>query len=388
MTSIPASSSLQTSFPYLDPTVLMTLSFGGHNYQIFAYIEENNGIKTYLSSHTDPQAIAKIRDLTLGLLDAHDLRRQSLNEAPYDLKRLDAKGLTKADNTTISHDFLIQPLSPVVADQMTNAISSTGHPIQASTVKANDVWVSMEEIIRREMGRPNQSVQCPTSTNLPTSNSSTSSQPPMSQPLSQLSNSTLSQNSINVGPNSNNQTQIQIPSYQKPITASDLDLHSVNFDDPNWYEDLPERQKLRIVTDILSCRCPVGGIYQKVWNLFGAKARAQSTYVSTLLKHEKIVLSEHCEMLPSRIPPTLRQQASQFIETFYQARDQETLKKEIRVFMEKEFERKEQLLKYLREQAIAEGFVIENLDREWAQYHYLENTYRFIQALARWLDNE
>ena len=55
--------------------------------------------------------------------------------------------------------------------------------------------------------------------------------------------------------------------------------------------------------------------------------------------------------------------------------------------MKKEFERKEELFQCIREQAEAEGVIIADWDAHWAQNHFLDSNYRFVQALARWLDN-
>ncbi len=403
MTSITSTSILTPPKTYpacTDPGYVMTLTLGDSDYQVFAYIEGENGTKNYLPSTCEPQAFEKIRGLTWGLLNAHDSRRSSLNEAPYEIKAVDARGLVKADGTSVSHDFLIQPVSTLVANQVASAISLAGHPMQAAAVKAQDVWTTMEEIIRREMDRPAQPVQLGTSTttNSPTSNftppssmspaSTPLSQPITTQPLpeSQTSDQNPELHSSNT-PTSTDSPLIQPPLYRAPITATDLNLRGFNFDEANWYERISDRTKLRIVTDILENRCPVGGVYEKVWKLFELKVRNNpSSNIIGLLAQEKTRLSMRCRILPSLIPPLIRREAGQLIDAFHQDLEEEALQEKILSLMEKEFERKEQLFDCIHEQAEAEGIVIEDWDRKWAQYHYIENTHRFVQALARWLD--
>jgi len=93
-------------------------------------------------------------------------------------------------------------------------------------------------------------------------------------------------------------------------------------------------------------------------------------------------LKIQCNNLPSPILHPIRRQANAIINS-----SEEDLQVQIREFMTEEFERKEELYQCIREQAEAEGIAIEASDRGWAQNHALENTHRFVQGLARWLDN-
>jgi hypothetical protein len=417
-TSTPVLTPPKTYPACTDPGYVMTLMLGGSDYQVFAYIEGENGTKNYLPSTCSPEVFEKIRGLTWGLLNAHDSRRSSLNEKPFEMKAVNARGLNKADGTTVSHDFLIQPVSTLVADQMASAISLAGHPMQAAAVKAQDVWTTMEEIIRREMGLPTQPVQLGTtsSTNPPTPHlpppSSTPSTPtrpsppsitppasqtqlnltgptPSSPPLmAQQSSQISTQNPHLISSNSpESNSGVQLPPYRGPITATDLNLRGFKWDQSDWYERIPDRTKLRIVTDILENRSPVGGIYEKVWKMFEVKVCNQpSSTILGLLDQEKKRLSIRCRALPSPILPTIRREAAQIIAAFHQGLEEEALQEKMLLLMEKEFERKEQLFDCIRQQAEAEGVVIEGWDRRWAQYHYIENTHRFVQALTRWMD--
>ncbi len=100
------------------PGHVCTLALKSGNYKVYVYIQETDGTKTYLPANFDPQSFEKVRSLTWGLLNAHDAQRQSLNEAPYELKGMNTQGLIKKDDTMVSHDFLIQPTNSLIADQM------------------------------------------------------------------------------------------------------------------------------------------------------------------------------------------------------------------------------------------------------------------------------
>src|ERR1700722_13769302 len=134
------------------PGYITTICFGGTNYHVSAYSEEGNGNKRYLPVNCDQQSFEKIKNLTSGLLNAHEAHRVALKEAAYALKASDSQGLIKLDNTTVSHDFFIEPISSPLANQMANAVSLPDHPLQASAVKAQDVWNALEGIIRGEIG--------------------------------------------------------------------------------------------------------------------------------------------------------------------------------------------------------------------------------------------
>lgn len=231
--------SSSTQYPACaEPGYVTTLTVGGRVYQIFACIEEPNGTKNYLPSNCNPQTFEKIQSLTSGLINAHEARRQSLNEAPYDLKMLDVRGLMKADNTLVSHDFLIQPVSLLIADQMASAISLAGQPMQAPAVKAIDIWTTMEELIQNEIGGTSRPAQLPIQ-NIPTPSSplptSTNSTPPETdQPLDPhtppppaSTNSTRAETNQHTPaspppPLSNESAPLSTP--RKWITASEPDL--------------------------------------------------------------------------------------------------------------------------------------------------------------------
>jgi hypothetical protein len=395
--------SSSTQYPACaEPGYVTTLTVGGRVYQIFACIEEPNGTKNYLPSNCNPQTFEKIQSLTSGLINAHDARRQSLNEAPYDLKMLDVRGLMKADNTLVSHDFLIQPVSLLIADQMASAISLAGQPMQAPAVKAIDIWTTMEELIQNEIGGTSRPAQLPIQ-NIPTPSSplptSTNSTPPETdQPLDPhtppppaSTNSTRAETNQHTPaspppPLSNESAPLSTP--RKWITASEPDLQGLDLDGDDGYSQIPG-----IITEIVENRClSRGGDYEKVWKFCETRVKSKLGYDSTSVVEALLVVKElkdlKDQMLCCRdnrlaIHPDIRQEASELIAAFYNHLD---VQKKIILFMQKEFAFKEQLLYRIGEQAAAEGVVIEKECREWAELHYLENSRRFVLALTSWLD--
>jgi hypothetical protein len=393
MTSI----SNQNQIPFsaaLEPGYVSTVSLKSGNYKIFVYIEQADGSKTYLPPHFDAQTLEKVKNLTVGLLNAHDTRRLSLNEDPYDIQALDASGLIKKDNSVISHDFLIQPVSIELANQMTDDLTLLGKTAEASTIKATDLWCTMEEVIRGGMNGSIVSNSVPE--NPPVNTASTSSTVNQGEPLPPSSNpSTSSQESPS--PANSNATPQPIPAPKLP-TSIDLDLEGHDLSQPNWYEDLDAPLKLRIIHEVALGRSPKDGVYEKIWNHFVAKALelrqsnpASTANVFTLLEREQKRLSKRCRQkykTTTRIPYPTRQKAENIYEAYMHKHADFELKEKINAFMLKEFEHKEELFQRLREQADAEEVQIADWDRDWAKYHYNDDSRRFVQAVARWLDND
>ncbi len=378
MATTPISQSLSNPSPSANQGYLMNLSLGGTDYKIYAYFQDSNGVKTYLPTTLDSQNLEKIRNLTWGLFNAHDCRRKSLNEAPYEIKTLDARGLIKSDNSIVSHDFNIAPISPpFFTNQMVDSLSRAGRPIQASAIKAQDIWNTLEEVLRREAGQNHS----PNPARMDTATTNPISQPPISNssppPISTL---TPPQ------PSNPNPVQQPPPTYRPPLNSVDLDLRDLDYNQQNWYDQIPAPQKLRIINDILAFRTPGGGIYERVWNRF-AQLATPSVSTLQLMEQEKTRLVRTLLHAPSQIPREIRSQANQIIESFHRSLPQSQLRDLVEALIRQEFERKQELFQRIREQAIAEGTVIEGWDRDWAQHHYLDDDRRFIQALAGWLDN-
>ncbi len=376
-----------------EPGYIMTLRLGSNDYQIFAYTRNGDGTKNYLPSSCNPQVFERIRGLTWGLINAHEARRASLNEAPFEINTINTSGLKKRDNNCASHDFLIQPLSSVTADQMASAITLAGQPMQAGAVKAQDVYNTLNQTYRQALGQtPHHQQLSPPPPVSTTPLAQT--QPP--QPNSQVPDPAALAHPSTPQPQTVSQIPAPpppleapvIPLYRSPVTATSLNLPGLPSEQQDWYDRIPPRSKLRIVTDILDGRFSQGGIYEKVWKLFESKVPGQPPFaIVDLLTREKRQLALHCRTLPSPIPAAIRHEANQIITAFQQHLVEEAIQEKIVTLMEKEFERKEELFQCIQQQARAEGVVIEDWDRQWAQFHFIENTYRFAQALARWLDN-
>ncbi len=377
--------------PSKDPGYLMTVSLGGRDYQIFAYTTNSNGQKKYLPSNCDPQSFERIRSLTWGLLNAHEARRASLNEPVFQINTITPAGLARTNNTLASHDFLIQPYSQQTADQMASAITLVGQPMQAAAVKVQDVWNTLENTVRQEMGRTPNPVNLPATTPSPPISTPPPSQPvqpsspaPASPPSPQPPSAPPAPAPVTTPPPPSPATTI----YKPAVTATTLNLKDLPLEQRDWYERIPDRAKLRIITDILEVRGYSGGVHEKVWKLFESKVPGQHpSAVVDLLTREQRQLDVRCRAMPSPIPISIRQEAEQLLEAFHQEVAEEALQDKILSLMQKEFARKEQLFQCVREQAVAEGVAIEDWDIQWAQYHFIESNYRFAQALARWLDN-
>lgn len=91
--------------------------------------------------------------------------------------------------------------------------------------------------------------------------------------------------------------------------------------------------------------------------------------------------------LRSEIAPIDRSKAEELIFMYHLASPPRPINTLIEEFMTRHFNEKAALLAYLYKQAIAEGVGIAEWDHRWAEFHYADNTHRFVQALTRWLDN-
>jgi hypothetical protein len=376
-----------------EPGYLMTLRLGSHDYKIFAYTTNGHGQKKYLPSNCDPQSFERIRSLTWGLLNAHEARRAALNEPAFQINTITSKGLARTNNTLASHDFLIQPHSQLTADQMASAITLAGEPMQAAAVKAQDVWNTLEKTVRQEMGRPANPIDLSSTTvTPPVSTTSPTTQPilpppspaPVPPPSSPPPSASPAPAPVTTPPAPAPATTI----FKPAVTATTLNLKDLPLEQRDWYERIPDRAKLRIITDILEIRGYSGGVHEKVWKLFESKVPGQRPVaIIDLLTREQRQLDVRCRAMPSAIPISIRQEGEQFLDAFHQEVADEALQEKILSLMQKEFARKEHLFQCIRQQAVEEGVAIENWDEQWAQYHFIESNYRFAQALARWLDN-
>ena len=376
ITTTPAAN---TSVPTTDPGHIMTVSLGGKTYKAVAYYTDASGVKTELQFNTDPQTMAKIKALTQGLLDAHEARRVASHTPHVDMKGLIREGLSRADSSIVSHDFAIQPFSLQIAGQMARELSDSRFTFQDSTVKAIDVWNRLEETITRSSSPY-------TPPPAAAAGSSVTPQPP-TPPIA--------------GTNAQAGTPPTVPASPPPSLirrySPELDLPGLDFNKADWYETLPIRQKYRIVNDIVEARAPGGRIYEKVWMVFqsrvqqsqqiGQPAGNVSVQVMKLLERERRALKTEVERSLSIISQGIRSKADRIITTFHTLYPEQPVEQLIQEFMQQEFARKEILLRYIYEHAIAEQVRIEDWDHQWAQNHYCDDSHRFVQALARWLDN-
>lgn len=376
------------------PGYISTVSLRSGRYKVFAYTLNPDGSRTYLPDNCDPQTMEKVRTLVSGLLNAHDSKCQQSNEPPFEIRGMDSRGLIKQDNTLVSHDFTIQPYSQQIADQMANSLNLYGRPCPAASIKAQDLWNTLDDAVRTGINTPalyshpspSANPSQPTPSPMGSIPSSSSLQPTPSPagitPSSPLQPTPSSANAPNHPP----QTPVTPPPCTIPPTSIDQDLANIDLQQPNWYEQIPLRTKLRIVRDVSKGRSPLGGVYEKVWNHF---IPPQGNGVLTALANEEKRLAREARRLPSAIPSAIRQKAESIYDFFKtDPLNGSALKQKIHSLIGSDFPHKEQLYRRVRQQALAEGKRIEEGDQQWAQNHYADDPRLFVQALARWLDND
>ncbi|MBS0604304.1 MAG: hypothetical protein JSS60_04610 [Verrucomicrobia bacterium] len=393
------SSSIRAERGYID-----TVSLRSGEYKVYAYVLAPDGSKIYLPDNCDRQVREKLRTLSWGLLNAHDKKSQSLGETSLEIKGIDSSGLIKSDNAVISHDFTIQPIDQNIAEQMARTLTLSGQSIQASAIKAQDVWNAFEEVVRTSISASPISNPARIDTTTTPSSTTTSTHPSTSQPpaphttqTSPPTPPTTSNPTHTPTPIPPSLTPIPTPLSTLPPTSIDLDLRGVDLQQPNWYETLPLRLKYRIVSEVEQGRSPLGGVYFKVWQHFETKVReillrnpSSKVTLLTLLESEKNRLARECGRLnpASSIPRSIRQQAEKVYDAYMKRRSDSQVTDDINALMCKEFDRKEELFQRIRQQAEAERIVIAAWDRDWAKNHFADDPRRFVQALARWLDND
>lgn len=357
--------------PAQDPGFLMNMDINGGSYKLIAFVQEANGTKTYLPDTLNPQALEKVKELAWGLFNAHDSRRKSLKEDAYAIHGIDARGLIKKDNTVISHDFTLSPVTPpTFPNQMAETLTRVGRPMQPAALKAKDIWDGLSDFVQKERG--NRSPSTTSSSSAPSSTTATST--------SSASSSTSTSSAQTPNPPAPPVVSFDLPPAGYPVTSTHLDLRGLRFDTPNWYDQIPPRVKLRIVDDCLNIRAPSGGVWAKVWNHFNNGTAP----VLERLREEKQRLEGTCRTVPTQITPFIRRQSEQLIDAHRRPVSNFELIGQINNLMGQDFPRKDELYDYIRQQAQAEGFHI----HDWARQHFLEDSRHFVQALSRWLDNQ
>ena len=128
---------------------MFSLPVGGTQYGVRAYYQDINGKKTYLPAAIDAHVRSQLQELALNLCSAHDYLRNSKKQAPYVIQTLESAGLRTTDHRLVDHDFNIATVDPSFADQTAASLVQAGHPpIEASAVKAIDIWNTMEALLR------------------------------------------------------------------------------------------------------------------------------------------------------------------------------------------------------------------------------------------------
>ena len=167
---------------------------------------------------------------------------------------------------------------------------------------------------------------------------------------------------------------------------------AIDFNQANWYAELPPRRKLKMVKDVLN----ISGdneINKKVWKHFENLRGSTKTTITKLLEKERDRLILECQTLPFNISPIIRSLAELLIEDFYRDTPSEKFQEKINDLMARDFSDteeksvyfKKELFQHIYNQAIAKGIKIEPTDYNWAGEHYADDHRLFVKGLERWL---
>jgi hypothetical protein len=191
---------------------------------------------------------------------------------------------------------------------------------------------------------------------------------------------------------------------QRPIIRFDLD--AINFSEPNWYELIPYRHRLRLINVLLEKKeknnFSFTGIYKNIyaylqsvltstspfWKFHIEEVRKNSEVdpYRTTLEAEKELLTKTIAALSVKIPPAKQQLTEEIIcnpisnnevkkVTFFNNLD--------------EVQRGGVLQCFIERPEMVDFAAMGDLALEWAKVNYYEQQYHdvFVRALEDWLDN-
>jgi hypothetical protein len=343
-----------SSKAHVEPGYVSTVSVKGKRYKIFVYLEASDGSKTYLPSDFDPQTLKKVKALTEGLLNAHASQHPALDGASLEIQGLDATGLIQTDNTTLSHDFLVQPVNAEVAKKMTHLLAQSNKTVEASALSAKEVWNAMEELIHSGI-KASPSV-----------------------PADQLAHSSPTISAIKTPePIRYKPTDIQIPLISYIDLAYKEQLSAPSLDDLQIWESLPRNVRidaLRHVSYFGNCK---GKAEEIACRLFKLIPKVQEE-LNTLVRDRPAVerkeglsaefLTEGEKLLELYYSPQTLKNFSSFMNTFSEKLPKETL-----------------FFRYFYEIALEAGVHVESWDHQFAEHNWTKvgMIALSIQALER-----
>lgn len=184
---------------------------------------------------------------------------------------------------------------------------------------------------------------------------------------------------------------------QRAITVlpSQLQLRDHDFETPDWYETIPQRTRLRLLTNLWepyrngqTCTMnqpPERRVRERFENIFDRMPpylkQHSSSALLTLQEYRR--LKRQCDHNPYSLPEETVPIALRFLSRLKQRAPQEELRELIdQIPVDEEF------FRYFEEQIEAEQILTAEFDRsEWARAHFKDHIERFAFVLERYLDN-
>ncbi len=436
----------QTTAPAQTQGLFITqVVFAGRIYQIHAFIQDSAG-QTAPLAIPDQATMQRVQNYTLDLFAAHERQRSASQQPQLDVIDVTSQGMIQRDHTIVSHDFLVQPIAPDIATRMEADLAATPHPIGAPAIKAQDIWNSLEQTLLQNI--PSAPVYTPPSgtgapdTHLtpsfdpfntppltvppihsaalpsPETTTHTDSTPPppldtaTPPPQTTTHRDSTPPRELNSTPEPSDPPVTHTPPVERRepprttrprpprdhrhplqprrlVLSTEHDLKNHNFTDPNWYETIPLRTRIRLCQNIMNCHS-TQPMERRVWDKF----QAYSDYLRTtdqyapdtvqLIQEEMRSLQRQVSSLPQTLPRETNRLAHSILR-----RHSETGKVDNVLTQNiNRFPVDDKFLQYFVEQIEAEQLQIAQRERaDWARAHCKDEPMRFMRVLERYLDN-
>ncbi len=428
------------------PLLITQIVFGGKLYRVEARLDDGAGGPLPFTAQYSQEAMRQIQNYTEDLFSAHELHLNSLSQQALAVIGANSQGLIQQDNTTISHDFLIEPLDRGMADRIAPDVA----PISHSALKAQDIWNHLSSsILAFQTAAPPPSISSAILTT-PSPITPPTDLTPLADPLATHTNSTPLTNpstplsddlffpdscppstphpdalltppidSTGTNPlepvrtlpppldDTTALTDLSIPTHlhldpphidqqitlperlpRRIVLSTELQLKDHDFNAENWYETIPVRVRLRICQNILKAHS-TQPVEWKVWNRFqeiyeqqASRDRNAPTTAQLIQKEARRLLQQR-QSQPSTLKRRQRSQGEHFLRKITENAPQEELNQRF-----KNYRLNDQFYRFFEEQIEAEGLPIAESDRPaWVRAHYTEDLPRFARVLERYLDS-
>ncbi|MGE0633261.1 MAG: hypothetical protein AB7H48_06320 [Parachlamydiales bacterium] len=174
-TSTSASISSSQPGPVQSQPLLTTqIIIGNKLYIVEAYLDDGHGNPLPSSVQYSRESLQQIKTHAQELFTAHELHHNTLNQGPLNVIGASSQGLIRHDRSTISHDFLVEPLDRAMAAR----IASEDTTLDASALKAQDIWNRLSTSILTGQTSPSLSTtSSPQALNTPPADLTTQADP-------------------------------------------------------------------------------------------------------------------------------------------------------------------------------------------------------------------